>query len=139
MATQEKSPQQVEQCRCLLQGFAKNLADRLYGPSGPAWGTSFADLERTAALLAGTLQKGFLDLVLSRQAATLLSATTPLECPRCGCDTLAVEDPEPRILHTPHGDVEWLEPQRYCLWFACIPGRYWESARHLFIQPTFRH
>ena len=20
------------------------------------------------------------------------------------------------------------------LWFACIPGRYWESARHLFIQ-----
>jgi hypothetical protein len=98
----------------LLQGFAKNLADQLYGPSGPAWGTSFSDRERTAALLARTLQKGFLDLVLSRQAATFLSATTPFECPRCGRDTLAVEDPEPRILHTPQGDAEWLEPQRYC-------------------------
>src|ERR1700719_1022992 len=106
MATQEKSPQQVEKCRCLLQGFAKNLADRLYGPSGPAWGTSFSDIERTAGLLARTLQKYFLDLALSRQAASFLSAKTPFECPRCGRDTLAVEDPEPRILHTPSGDAE---------------------------------
>jgi hypothetical protein len=114
MASPQKTPREVEKCRCLLQGLAKNLADRLYGPPGPAWGTSFSQLEHTAAALARTLQKCFLDLLLSRQAATFLAAQTPCPCSGCGCDTLAADGPEPRILHTPQGAAEWLEPKRYC-------------------------
>jgi hypothetical protein len=114
MASPEKTPREVDKCRWLLQGLAKNLADRLYGPPGPPWGTSFSQLEHTAATLARTLQKCFLDLLLSRQAAAFRAAQTPCACSGCGRDTLAVDDPEPRILHTPQGDAEWLEPKRYC-------------------------
>lgn len=114
MATPEKTPREVDKCRCLLQGLAKILADRLYGPPGPTAGTSFAELEYTAAALARTLRKSFLDLLLSRQAATFLAAQTPFACSGCGRDTLAVDDPEPRLLHTLQGDAEWLEPKRYC-------------------------
>jgi hypothetical protein len=93
--------------------LAKNLADRLYGAPGPAWGTPFSELEATAGLLGRTLQKYFLDLALSRQAATFLAADAPTPCPRCGTPTQD-EDPEPRIVQTPTGDAEWLEPARYC-------------------------
>jgi hypothetical protein len=115
MATQGNTPHEVEKCQCLLQGSAKNLADRLYGPQGPPWGTSFDDLERTALSLAGALRKHFLHLALSRQAASFLSTTSPAlcPCPSCGRDTIEAEV-EPRILHTRAGDAEWLEPQRYC-------------------------
>jgi len=115
MAAQEKTLREVENCQCLLQGSAKNLADRLYGPQGPPWGTSFADIERIALALGRALRKRFLHLVLSRQAATFGAApsATQCQCPGCGRDTLEAE-PEPRILHSRAGDAEWLEPQRYC-------------------------
>jgi len=38
-----------------LEGVAKNLVDRLYGPAGPAWGTKFSELEETVA----TIRQGF--------------------------------------------------------------------------------
>lgn len=115
MATAEKAPREVDECRCLLQGMAKNLVDRLYGPAGPAWGTSFSCLEGVALRLVESLRKAFLDLALSRQAnAFLQDPPAPLcLCPACDRDTLP-EDPEPRILFCRAGTVEWLEPQRYC-------------------------
>ncbi len=115
MATHETTPQEVDNCQCLLRGAAKNLADRLYGPQGPPWGTSFADLERIALRLALALRSHFLHLVLSRQAATFLAAPPPTQClcPSCQRATRAA-DPEPRILHSLAGDAEWSEPQRYC-------------------------
>src|SRR5437660_9060539 len=115
MATQEKTPPEVEKCRCLLEGSAKNLADRLYGSEGPPWGTSYSDLERTALRLGRAVRKRFLHLVLSRQAATFLSAppAAGCQCPSCGGAT-SEAPPEPRILHSRAGDAEWLEPQRYC-------------------------
>jgi hypothetical protein len=115
MATKGKSPREVEKCQYLLQGAAKNLADRLFGPEGPPWGTSFADIERTALDLGRALRKTFLHLVLSRQATAFLTAPSPThcQCPSCGRDTIEAE-PEPRILHTRAGDAEWLEPARYC-------------------------
>ncbi len=114
MATLDKTPREVEKCRCLLHGLAKILADRLYGPTGPPAASAFSQLEHTADRLAGVLRKSFLDLLLARQAATFRDAPMPYPCPGCGRDTLAEDEPEPRLLHTPHGAVEWLEPKRYC-------------------------
>jgi hypothetical protein len=51
MAMDKKKPAEVEKCRPLLQGAVKNLADRLYGPEGPPWRTSFSHLEKVALLL----------------------------------------------------------------------------------------
>jgi hypothetical protein len=115
MATAEKAPREVDDCRCLLKGMAKNLADRLYGPDGPPWGTTFSSLEDASLLLAERLRKGFLDLALSRQADAFFQdpPATLCLCPSCGRDTLP-KDPEPRLLFGRAADVEWLEPQRYC-------------------------
>jgi hypothetical protein len=115
MATVEKTSREEEACRCLLEGMAKNLADRLYGPAGLPWGTSFTDLERTAGQLARALRKRFLHLALSRQAAAFRAAASAAECrcPSCDRDTIESDD-EPRILHSRAGDAEWFEPQRYC-------------------------
>ena len=52
MAVSPKAPKEVDHCRHLLLGMAKNLVDRLYGPDGPPWGTPFSALEDTALLLA---------------------------------------------------------------------------------------
>jgi hypothetical protein len=115
MATHEKAPQEVEKCRCLLQGLAKNLADRLYGAQGPPWGTSFAQLEGIALRLGHLVRQHFLHLVLSRQATAFLADPAPplCRCPSCAGQT-SERDPEPRILHSRAGDAEWLEPHRYC-------------------------
>ena len=115
MAMHEKQPAEVENCRFLLQGAVKNLADRLYGPQGPAWRTSFSRLEEVAVLLGEALQKNLLAALLARQAAAFHSAAPAdtCHCPSCGGDTLA-RDPEPRIVQSCAGDAEWSEPHRYC-------------------------
>src|SRR5262245_16695595 len=115
MATLEKKLPEVEKCHGLLQGAAKNLADRCYGPQGPPPGTPLAHLEAIADRLTRSVRKHFLDVLLSRQSAALHQAL-PADlrlCPACGRDTLP-RDPEPRVLHTHAGLIEWLEPQRYC-------------------------
>jgi hypothetical protein len=115
MAMHEKQPAEVENCRFLLQGAVKNLADRLYGPQGPAWRTSFSHLEKVAVLLGESLQKNLLAALLARQAATFHSAPAAdaCQCPSCGGDTL-VREPEPRIVQSCAGEAEWSEPHRYC-------------------------
>jgi hypothetical protein len=115
MATLAKAPAEVGKCRCLIQGLAKSLADRLWGPGGPAWGTPFSELERQAARLGGAVQKELLDLALSRQANRFLvnPSAELCQCPGCGRDTLE-RDPEPRLVASLAGDTEWLEPARYC-------------------------
>jgi hypothetical protein len=115
MATLEKSPSEVDKCDFFLQGTAKNLADRLYGPQGPPAGTSLTHLEAIADRLTRSLRKRFLDLVLARQSAAFHDAL-PADlrlCSSCGRDTVAC-DPEPRLVHSRAGVIEWLEPQRYC-------------------------
>jgi hypothetical protein len=115
MAAPGKTPPEVEECRCLIQGVAKSLADRLWGPNGPAWGTPFSDLESLAEQVGQAVQKRLLGLALSRQANRFL-ADLPADlcrCPGCGRDTLP-QDPEPRIVQSLAGEAEWLEPHRYC-------------------------
>jgi hypothetical protein len=115
MAAAGKAPREVDDCRCLIKGMAKNLADRCYGPDGPAWGTPFSALEGAALALAASLRKAFLDLALARQAAAFLREppASLCLCPACGRDTSA-KDPEPRLLLCRAATVEWLEPHRHC-------------------------
>lgn len=115
MAAAEKTSQEVDKCGPLVKGLAKMLCERVYGPSGPPWGTLLSEIEHCASLLAGSLHKEFLDLALSRQAASFLQdPPAPLcLCPCCGRDTLP-KDPEPRILFCRTGEAEWSEPHRYC-------------------------
>jgi len=115
MATAEKASREVDECRCLLAGMAKNLVDRLYGPEGPPWGTPLSAVEDIALRLADRFRKGFLDLALTRQANAFLdTCPEPLcLCPSCGRTTLP-KDPEPRILFCRVAVVEWSEPHRSC-------------------------
>lgn len=115
MGTVEKATREVDDCRCLLKGMAKNLADRCYGPDGPTWGTPFSAVEDVALSLADTVRKVFLDLALSRQANAFREKppASLCLCPTCSRPTSA-KDPEPRLLFCRAATVEWLEPQLYC-------------------------
>ena len=44
MARAKKRTPQVEEVRPYVEGVAKNLIDKLYGPDGPAWGTRLTDI-----------------------------------------------------------------------------------------------
>ena len=71
MALHEKPPVEVDNCRCLLHGAVKNLADRLYGPPGPAWGIPLRRLEAVAASLGQALREQLLSALLARRPAPL--------------------------------------------------------------------
>ena len=93
MATLEKASSEVDNCRFLLQGMAKNLADRLYGPQGPPAGTRLTHLETIADLLTQSIRQSFLDLLLARQSAAFHQAL-PADlrlCPSCQHETLPAE------------------------------------------------
>jgi hypothetical protein len=45
MARKQKRTKEVDNLRPYLEGVAKNLADKLYGPQGPAWGTKLSQIE----------------------------------------------------------------------------------------------
>jgi hypothetical protein len=115
MVLQTAASPEVESCRFLLQGQVKNLADRLYGPTGPGFGTPFAEIERVVLKVGLDFQKQLCDLLLARQAEAM-HQNLPEQfrcCPSCKRDTIA-QEPEPRLLHSRAGVVEWQEPHRYC-------------------------
>ena len=49
MAENKKAIPEVDKVRAYVEGVAKSLVDRLYGPTGPAWGTKFSEIEETVA------------------------------------------------------------------------------------------
>lgn len=106
-ATKRSAP--VEAVRPYLEGVAKNLADKFYGPNGPPWGTKLTQIEDLLLELRELLSEEMLAQLLARQAAGS-SATTcsgcqrPIDCP----------DRNPRILRTRAGEAEWSEPEGYC-------------------------
>jgi hypothetical protein len=99
--------------RPVLHATAKNLLHHLYGPDGPPWGTSFADLEDLVALLSDTLSSELLQQALTRQAQKPPPPTLQ-HCPSCGRPTQPA-DPEPRVVHARRGNADWQEPAYYCL------------------------
>jgi hypothetical protein len=114
MARRKTSRPEVEQVRSYIEWVAKNLVDRLYGPNGPAWGTSLTELEDVALAVREALSEKMLAQALERQAATNEERPEPYQnCPSCGRPVTA-EDPEPRLVQTRAGEAEWSEPNMHC-------------------------
>ena len=112
MARRKQRTPQVEELRPYVEGVAKNLVDKLYGPRGPAWGTKLTEIEDVLLDIRAVLTEKMLDLTLARQAA----AERPeayRTCPGCHV-ALPGADANPRILQTRAGEAEWPEPEAYC-------------------------
>ena len=109
--TRTARPEVAEQ-QVFLDGVAKNLADKLYGPAGPPLGTSFVDLEEVAVQLGRAISRELLNRSLARQAESTAEMACPT-CPTCQSESTASE-PEPRTLTTRAGPVDWDEPRRHC-------------------------
>lgn len=114
MAIVKSSSAVVNELRPVLEGVAKNLADRLWGPNGPSWGTRLSTLEDLVVEIRQVISEKMLHEALQRQSDGV--AQRPAEyhtCPTCGGPT-GERDPEPRIVQTRGGDAEWQEPQQHC-------------------------
>ena len=106
----------VEALRPYLEGVAKKLADDLFGPNGPRWGTTLTELEDIALDARDILSEKLLKLGLQRQAKTSVSERPAdlQECPTCHRPFGVALEPEPRSLTTRAGAVDWEEPKEYC-------------------------
>ena len=70
MARNKKRSLEVEEVRAFIEGAAKNLADRIWGPKGPKWGTKLTELENLVVEIQEVLSEKMLELGLERQALT---------------------------------------------------------------------
>lgn len=113
MPQSKKSTPKVEEVRPYLEGVAKNLVDKLYGPDGPVWGTRLTDIEDTLLALRQILSEKMLDETLARQANAHDQQPAARHCPSCH-QPLTCDDTNPRIVQTRAGEAEWAEPQGYC-------------------------
>jgi hypothetical protein len=114
MSRPKKRTPQVEEVRPYVEGVAKHLVDKLYGPHGPAWGTKLTEIEDLLLAIRDVLSEQMLDDALARQAATHAQApSTARACPGCQ-QPLACDDTNERIVTTRVGAAEWAEPQGYC-------------------------
>ena len=69
MAPAKKRTPKVEEVRPYVEGVAKNLVDKLYGPDGPAWGTKLTEIEDLFLAIREALTERMLADALARQAA----------------------------------------------------------------------
>ena len=114
MAQKQKATKEVDNVLPYVEGVAKSLVDRLYGPAGPAWGTKVSALEATVAAVRTALTEKMLHPLLARQAAQTEPPPEYRVCPSCGQPTTAADQPEPRRLETGDGDAVWEEPKTRC-------------------------
>jgi hypothetical protein len=112
MAFKKADSPSVAELQNLLEGVAKNIVDRVYGPQGPAWGTQFSDLEEMAVQVGQKVSQRIIDQALQRQATEPVLAEDQV-CPKCQHPLIA-GDPEPRIVATRVGDAQWKEPSASC-------------------------
>ena len=114
MARAKKRTPKVEEIRSYVEGVAKNLVEKLYGPHGPAWGTQLTEIEDLLLEIREVLTEKMLDLTLTQQAATA-DPCPPLyrNCPGCH-QPLSCDDTHPRVLQTRAGEAQWPEPEGYC-------------------------
>jgi uncharacterized protein YbaR (Trm112 family) len=117
MARAKKRTHEVDNVRAYLEGVAKNLADKLYGAQGPAWGTKLSEIEALLLDIREVLSEELLELALQRQAAAHEQQTqeTLRCCPSCQ-RPLAWDKKETqeRIVETDVGEAQWAEPEGYC-------------------------
>jgi hypothetical protein len=114
MARAKKRTPQVEEVRPYVEGVAKNLIDKLYGPDGPAWGTKLTEIEDLFLAIRELLSAKMLADALTRQATAQANGPTAFRsCPGCQ-QPLACDDTNERILQTRAGEAQWAEPEGYC-------------------------
>lgn len=114
MARQKRRSPQVDEVRPYVEGVAKNLVDKLYGPSGPAWGTTLTELEDLLLDIRQVLTQKMLDESLARQAAAAnQQAPATRSCPGCQ-QPVDCDDAHPRLVQTRAGAAHWSEPEGYC-------------------------
>ena len=114
MARAKKRTPQVEEVRPYVEGVAKNLIDKLYGPDGPAWGTKLTEIEDLFVAIRDVLGEHMLADALARQAVARGPGATPYRtCPGCQ-QPLACDDSNERLVQTRAGAAAWAEPQGYC-------------------------
>jgi hypothetical protein len=121
MAGKKKSTPEVDKVRSYVEGVAKSLVDRLYGPEGPPWGTKMTELEDVVVAIRTVLSEKMLQQALERQAATGPPQRPPeyRSCPQCGraVEPLREQEgpcPEPRNVQTRGGEAKWSEPEEHC-------------------------
>jgi|SRR6185369_256139 hypothetical protein len=114
MARSTKRSAKTEQVRDYVEGVAKNLVDKLYGPDGPPWGTTLTDIEDLLLEIRAVLTERMLDLSLARQAQALPQQPQSQRlCPSCQ-QPLDCPDANPRSVQTRAGAAQWSEPEGYC-------------------------
>jgi len=114
MARVTKRTQKTEEVRAYVEGVAKYLIDKLYGPDGPPWGTKLTEIEDLFLEIREVLSEKMLDHALARQAARhTQAAAAPAHCPSCK-QPLACDQTNERVLDTRAGEAEWVEPEGYC-------------------------
>ena len=114
MARSKKRTPKVEELRPYVEGVAKNLVDKLYGPKGPAWGTKLTEIEDVLLEIREVLTERMLDLTLGQQAAALDERPESFRtCPGCR-QPLPCDDTTPRLMETRAGEVDWQVPEAYC-------------------------
>lgn len=116
MARSRSSKVKVEAFRNYIEGVAKKLADDLWGPQGPPWGTRLTEMEDIALEARDILTEKFLQVGLARQSQSL-QEHGPAEataCPSCRQPFAEAAEPSPRNLQTRGGPVDWQEPHEYC-------------------------
>ena len=115
MARKKKVPAAVEAVQAYIEGVAKSLVDRLYGPQGLPWGTKLTELEDVVIAVREILADNMLAQALQRQAQTAAQRPEPFQvCSGCGGPVEARPDPEPRNVQTRAGEAAWDEPHCYC-------------------------
>jgi hypothetical protein len=115
MARRKKAAPVVEKVEPYIDGVAKSLVDRLYGPDGPPWGTKMTELEDVILAVREALSEKMLAQALERQAETAAQRPEPFQqCPGCQRPVELRPDPEPRDLQTRAGTAAWDEPHCYC-------------------------
>jgi hypothetical protein len=113
MAKQKKVA--VEAVEPYLEGVAKSLVDRLYGPKGPPGGTRMTELEDVVIAVREALSEKMLAQALQRQAATAEERPEPFQrCSGCQGPVEGRAEPEPRHVQTRAGEAAWEEPHCYC-------------------------
>jgi hypothetical protein len=116
MARARKRTKEVDNVRAYLEGVAKNLADKLYGAQGPAWGTKLSEIEALLLDIREVLSEELLGLALQRQAAAHEQSQEKFRsCPSCQ-RPLAwdKQETQERVVETDVGEAQWAEPEGYC-------------------------
>jgi hypothetical protein len=114
MPRKKKQTPEVENVRAYVEGVAKNLCDKLYGPQGPAWGTKLTEIEDVCLDIRAILTEQMLAESLRRQAeAQDQTPESSAACPVCQ-EPMNCTPKKPRRVTTRAGDAAWLEPEGYC-------------------------